>query len=630
MLTSSLHDRSESPEQAEELLRCGSRAPLLMAGRNHQIPLLPDACSSANPLGPAIAAVRRALSAPGRKIEATGVERRNYLELIDGVVGYFRNFQDPAGRIIDPFFRREYQYSTPAYAMAAGLLVSCGRRPDLLASASSALESSLYQLASGTARDRHGDFFIAPAMMAWRYLSDRADALTRVRWNRYLTMISPDRAYSDLIGAGQQDVINWNTSAIAGEFLRHKEGFTDLEFTERYIRAQRPHLTAEGLYLEPGAPLTYDAAARFNFSLILAEGYTGEHAAVLDTLMERGAWASLLTQSPRGDAPAGGRSAGHVWNDALACAMFELWAARSKAKGDDVAMLAFKRAAHLAAQSVARWVRPSGEFWIVKNHFDPAVRHGFEDYSAHSQYNLLAASYLAFAWSYADESIGESEAPAETGGFVFELPFFSKVFASSGGHHLEIDTSADPGYNSTGLLRVHRRGLDEVLGPGGNAPACGVPLAVGVQWLVRGEWQSLAQCSSPQVTAHLTRNHAGRDEVSFEVRYQLSGALIGGLSEQYLLRPGHVDVRVRFDGPVDRWRVRFPAFVCDGKRAGHTDIEANTATVSLSHCHQRFSVTQPAGTTLHRTGRLVATRNAYYDVIEGEGHGSSIAYRLGE
>lgn len=630
MLISSLQYRSESPEHAARLLRRGSCAPLLMAGQDHQIPLLPDAYSSANPLEPAIAAVRCALSAPGKKVEATGVERQSYLELIDGVVGYFRHFQDPTGRIIDPFFHKEYQYSTPTYAMAAGLLVSSGRRPELLASASSALESSLYQLASGTATDRHGDFFIAPTMMAWRYLSDRTDAQTRVRWNRYLEMISPDRAYSDLIGAEQQNVINWNTSAIAGEFLRHKEGYTDLGFVEKYIHAQRPHLTAEGLYLEPGAPLTYDAAARFNFSLILAEGYTGDHAAALDALMERGAWTSLLTQSPRGDAPTGGRSAEHVWNDALACAMFELWATRSKTKGDDVAMRAFKRAAHLAAQSVARWVRPSGEFWIVKNHFDPAVRHGFEDYSSHSQYNLLAASYLAFAWSYADESIGESEAPAETGGFVLELPFFKKVFANSGGHHLEIDTSPDPGYNSTGLLRVHRRDLDEVLGPGGNAPACDVPLAVGVQWLTRGEWQSLAQCSSSQVTAHLTRNDAGRDEVSFEVHYQLSGALIEGLTEQYLLRPGHLEVRVRFDGPIDRWRVRFPAFVFDGKRTGQVDVEANTATVSLDRCRQRFSVTQPAGTTLHRTGRLVPTRNAYYDVIEGEGHGCSVAYRLGE
>jgi hypothetical protein len=601
-----------------------------MAGQDHQIPVLPDAYSAANPLEPTIAGVRRALSAPGAKAGATGVQRQSYLELIDGIVAYFRNFQDPAGRIIDPFLQREYQYSTPAYAMAAGLLVGSGRKPELLASASNALESSLYQLASGTANDRHGDFFIAPAMMAWRWLRDWADAETRVRWNRYLEMIDPDRAYSDLIGAEQPDVINWNTSAIAGEFLRHREGFTDLEFADRYIRAQRGHFTAEGLYLEPGAPLTYDAAARFNFSVILAEGYAGEHAAALDTLMERGAWASMLMQSPRGDAPTGGRSTEHVWNDALACALFELWATRSKSRGDEVAMRAFKRAAYLAAQSVARWVRPSGELWIVKNYFDPAVRHGFEDYSSHSQYNLLAASYLAFAWAYADDSIGESEAPAEVGGFALELPRFGKVFANSGGHQVEIDTAPDRGYNSTGLLRVHRRDLDEVLGPGGNAPAREVPLAVGVQWLVRDEWQSLAQWSAAQVTAHLARRDAGLDEVSFEVRYRLSGALIEGLTEEYLLRPGHLQVRIRFDGPVDRWRVRFPAFVCDGRRTGQVAIEANTASVSLNQCRQRFSVTQPAGTALYRTGRLVATRNAYYEVIEGEGHDRDIVYRLGE
>ncbi|MGB8423134.1 hypothetical protein [Paraburkholderia sp.] len=600
-----------------------------MADQDHSVVAMPHAYLTDNPLDPVLIRLRNTLEKRADNAIPTEVTRENYIDLIDGVVEYFHHFQAENGRIIDPFLHREYQYSTPTYALAAAVLVSSGKRPDLLTSASLALDSSLFQLASGTANDRHGDFFILPTMLAYRHLRDRVDAATRNRWDRYLGMLIPEFAYSDLIGDRQANVINWNTSAISGEFLRHKDGFTDLHFVDKYLDAQLPHFTPEGLYREPGSPLVYDTSARFNFSVLLEEGYTGKQRKALEVLLERGAWASLLMQSPSGDFPTGGRSAEHVWNDALNCASFELWARRSHAAGDEIAARAFKRAAHLAAQVVSRWVRPSGELWIVKNRFDPALRHGFEEYSSHSQYNLLAAAYMAMAWSMADDRISEGVSPADVGGFVVDLPEFHKVFANSGGHYLEIETAADPHYNGTGLLRVHRRGMDNQLGESDSPPSQGSSPAVGISWRSKGRWESLAEYSVGKVSARTFVIDASPEMVRFDERYQLKSASIESVTESYSLTPSSVTITVQLKGQVDQWKVRFPAFAFDGREIGKIDLNRSGVAVHSASSIQRFELLGPGHPKLHQTSHIVSMRSGYYMLIEGEGRGKRITYSLG-
>lgn len=626
-LASTGRANAESPAEAAKLLARGA-PPLMMSGQDHTVSPVPNAYRAANPLDGTISRVAATLGSPPLPGPTTGVSRNDYLAMIDGVVGYFRRFQASDGRIIDPFLRREYQYSTPAYALAASTLAISGKNPDLLESASRALDSALYQLASGTATDRHGDFFILPTMLAYRQLRGQADPSTRARWAQYLAMINPQVAYTDLIGPGQPNVINWNSGAIAGEFLRHADGFTGLQFVNRYLDAQMPRFTAQGLYRDPGEPLAYDASARFNFLVLLEEGYKGKHREALEVLLKRGAWASLLMQSPSGDSPTGGRSVEHVWNDALLCASFERWARRSLASGDMPAARAFKRGAHLAAQSLGRWVRPSGEYWIVKNHFDPALRRGFEDYSSHSQYNLLAAAYLAMAWSAADDGISEGASPADVGGFVIALPEFRKIFANSGGHYVEIEAGADPHYNSTGLLRIHRRGMANDLGPSVNSPIQHFPLAVGIAWPAGDAWESLAQFPSDKVRTRISVTKAIPERVDFAVEYDLSGAAVRSVTEHYALSPDQLTVTATIDGPVDRWRLRFPAFLTDGKDMGTVDLTGNMIAVRSNGSAQGLAILSPAPSRIERTGRIAAMRSGDYEMIEAAGPGRSVAYRL--
>ncbi len=579
------------------------------------------------PLAGVVASLRPALS--DSPSSPTGLTRSDYLSTIAGIVNFFRHFQAPDGRIIDPFVRREVQYSTPCYAWAATALVVSGQQPDLLDSAAAALECALQQLATAQPADRHGDFFTFPAMLAYEHLRDRVPQERRQRWEQLLKAIDPYRAYRDVLTEKRKEVHNWNVVAIAGEFLRAQAGFTDLHFVERHLAAQLKHFTAEGLYRDPNVPMAYDHFPRHFLAAMLERGYAGEHRSILEELLERAAWTSLLIQSPTGELPTGGRSAQHQWNEAMQCVTYEIWARRKQREGDEVAARAFKRAARLALQSIRRWVRPSGELWIVKNRFDPSVRHGFEGYSFHSQYNLLAASMLATAWLFADDRIPEGVCPADVGGFVVHLPDFHKVIANAGGLYVEIDTAADPNYNSTGLLRVHKAGVEPLIGPSDGAAIRDEPLAVGIAWWEGDRWQPLAGLGQKQMNpATVTGCEATTQRVVFAVRYPVARPLVQAVTETYELTPERVRVTVEVEGKVDRLLVRFPAFAFDGQRTSQITVQGTVVHVKIDGGEQTFLVESPSGVSLSRTGRWVRCRNGFLEPIEGEVRGQRVVYTL--
>jgi hypothetical protein len=607
---------------ARKLIHHFRPRPLMMAGQDHSVTPYPNAYRDENPLEPAIQSALKGLRSSGPQLAPTGLDRTKYLRLAAGIIDHFSPFQQQNGEIDDPYERTEIQYSTPSYALAAAILVESGTRPDLLSKASRALDRSLSELATHSAANQTGDFFIFPAMSAYARLRDRVDPATRERWQGYLRKIDPDLAYSDRIGPGQPDVMNWNSNAILGEFLRFKEGFTDQKFVSRYLDAQLPRFTPEGLYRDPGTPLVYDAAARFNFLLLLNEGYRGPHRAALETLLHRGAWASLLMQSPTGDFPSGGRSSGHVWNDALECANFELWARRSAVAGDMTGARAFKRAAHLAAQSIARWVRPTGDIWIVKNRFDPELRHGYEDYSFHSQYNLLTAAYLALAWSYADESVPEGPSPAETGNFLVNLPNFHKIFANVSGHYLEIDLAGEEKHGETGLIR-----LDGAIPPGGNSVIIGGGTAIGSGWKVGGKVEYLARVPSDRIIARLASLKRSDRELQFSVHYTLKGANVRGVTETYTLRPDTLQVRADVEGKVDRLFVRYPALVRNGRDKPTVNAKASAITIRLDRSTQTFEVLPPKA-DLHNTGVVVSDRYGLYKYFEAAVPGPVLTFQM--
>lgn len=563
------------------------------------------------------------------RAEPTRLKKQDYLKTVAGIVEYFRHFQDGDGRIIDPFLHREFQYSTPCYAWAAAALVAGDSQTNLLPSASLALDSALDQLASGKVADNHSDFFTFPSMLAYEHLRDRVTPGQRKHWEELLRAIEPDRVYRDRVTSKRDTVHNWNIVALSGEFLRHQQGFTGMDYIEDNLALQMKHFTPDGLYQDVGWPMAYDHFPRHFLAVILERGYDGQYRAQLDELLDRAGWTSLLMQSPCGELPTGGRSSEHQWNEAMQCVTYEIWAARKQHVGDLVAARAFKRAARLALQSVQRWVRPSGELWIVKNRFDPAVRHGFMGYSSHSQYNLLAASMLSTAWLMADDSISEGTCPADVGGFVVQLPEFHKVFANAGGQYVELDTGADPAYNSTGLIRVQHAGLDTLPGPTDTPSIETEGLAVGVAWLERGRWQSLAGLGKNEIKeVKVTKLEEKLDHVRFAIRYQLGRPEIPSLTETYDLTPDGVRVTAEVEGKIKQLRVRFPAMAFDGERTMDIALKGAAATVSLPGESENFRIESPTGVELRRTGKWVSCRNGFLEEIYGEFKGRRVTYLL--
>lgn len=580
----------------------------------------------------------------------TGLTRADYLPVIAGIVDFFRAYQNEAGAIIDPYTHAERQYSTPAFAAAAARLVRDAGRDDLREPARRALTFSLRALAGHTAADGHADFYIPLVIHARRWLiGDAAHAADEEEWTRLLTSLVPERTYGDVHALG-----NWNLVNVAGECLRRRDGLVapdqraaQLGYIERSLAHQERRLTKFGMYADPNVPLAYDAFPRLWMEDVFADGaYTGAHQARWQEFLTLGGQSTLLLLSPSGEWACGGRSAHHQWNEAEVAVIAEINAVRWRTQGRPDVAGAFKRAAHLALTSMRRWRRPSGELWIVKNRADPVARHGFENYSFHSQYNLLPAAMLAIAYERADDTIPETSLPAETGAYVFDVrDTFHKICACAGGTYALIDTAADPHYNSTGLMRVHRVGVaqsafsENTAGRRAYGPPSdpiSIALSPGLAWNDAPlgeelpEWVSLADfvgkpfASSllPRtvVSATLTEAPSGPGRVSFTVRYALNGDGARTVEEQYTISAGGVEVASRFVGksPPAQARLVLPALVSDGAQDVSLSVTTNRATANLASGQTIWEVLAPKNVALALSGPRVPSHNGWMQALTAD------------
>ena len=259
------------------------------------------------------------------------------------------------------------------------------------------------------AADGHSDFYIPLIVHAYRLLKDTTPpAASEPQWETQLRQINPANSYN-----AQLRLMNWNIVSSCGELLRRKDGLVapdmmdaQMDYLEKSLAGHVDHLTQFGMYEDPNAPLAYDEFARLWLDDMMADqAYSGALSGRLAEFLRTGGLSTLLLLSPSGEWASGGRSAFHNWNYAETTVICEINANRwNLAHRPDVAG-AFKRAAHLALESMQRWQRPSGELWIVKNRAEPQMRLGFENYSYHTQYNLLPMAMLAIAYTLADDSI---------------------------------------------------------------------------------------------------------------------------------------------------------------------------------------------------------------------------------
>ena len=572
----------------------------------------------------------------------SGITGKDYLRIIDGEVGFFRKCQDATGAIIDPVEKIEWQYSTPCYTLSVALLHATGFNRDrkLLESGLRAMDHSVDDM-HGYVAHGHGEFFIQPVMLALDLYTQVASP-ERVRdWKRKISEIDPYELYPDNLRR-KKACYNHNVVALAGEYLRATRGLkADADFFETHMAHHVQYMTPLGMYLDAAEnpPLVYDEFTRQYLSSILLEGYMGASYRPFRDALWRGAWTSLFMLSPHGEIPTGGRSAQHIWNEASAVVTHETYAAQYACRGMLDEAGAFKRAAHLAAKSIERWLKPNGTGFVVKNRYPIEAHHGYERYSAQSQYNLLACWFLAVAYLYADDSIAEKPCPADIGGYVAPITDqFHMIFANAGGNYVEYNTQGDLRYNPTGLIRVHLRGSNPQLGPSDGAVQRwdskakefldeGEPLCTGPAWQdASGKWHRLAEYDSETPSVEALEENP--DRVRFRVTYTGDFDGVTKISETITVEPGGVTVEDALEGDIEAMRVVYPMLVTDGMEETKVDLAGDSVTLSLWDGKIRYRLLEPSGIELKRTGVRLNHRNGEVEALYADIPALRAVYRL--
>ena len=543
-------------------------------------------------------------------------KKTEYLEIIEPLVHYFYGCMDDGGRIIDPYMGRETQYSTPAFAAAAALLYAERKEDWMLDGASRALASSLKQMVEETCADDHSNFYTTMVTNAYLKLKPYVSLQKIEEWDLLFSQIHPASLYRKTIN-------NWKVVALAGEFLRgvqHLGNSLSLEEIDDQLAPQMELLTEYGLYVDPNGPMAYAMFTRNYFRQMLLEGYNGRHKAKLAECCRRGELTSLFMQSPTGEMPTGGRSAQHQWNEAQQAFQFEVAANEYVKRGDLKLAAAFKRGAHLSLESIKRWVRPTGELNVVRNVADPLSRTGYETYTYHSQYNLLAAYFLALAFEQADDDLGELLCPAEAGGFSLWMePFFHKLILNAGGHYVEVQTRGDNHYTPTGIVRIQRKNVWPTIGPADGTPVSSArALSFAPAWVnvnqVMTRLSEFTFKDLPQVeVSSITCN---RDKVEVKITYRgpMNGAFL--IERTLTVTPEILLVQDAIIGEVEAVVQEFPLFASDGET--HTSITSTEDRIDVDYkghkvCIKVLKEKHPSGFTMgpqavsYRNGLLTST-----------------------
>lgn len=590
----------------------------------------------------------------------SGMENHEYLKLIEGQVRAFASHQDRAtGAIIDPVYKVEWQYSTPCYALSIGLLSKTGYLKDnvLLKSGIKALDCAVSEMHENRCAHHHGEFFIQPIMLALDLYKGLVSEAQMTVWNEKMAEIDPYVLYKDNLKR-KSFCYNHNVVALAGEYLRLKEGINGHdEFLSLHLEHQQQYFSDFGLYIDnkTNPPMVYDEFARQFMASILAEGYDGPCFDFYSRKLCAGAWTSLFMQSPYGEVPTGGRSAQHIWNEAAAAVTYEIYASQYAASGKKQIAGAFKRAAHLSLKSIGRWIREDGSGFIVKNRFPIEVMHGYESYSAQSQYNLLACWLMCVAYLYADNSIEEFPAPADIGGYVLVMnDVFHKVFANCCGNYIEYELSGDPRYNATGLIRIHLKDSNPQLGPSDaishrwnnkkKKDLGGELYAIGPEWCdAQGNVHRLAEYTNVLFpdTSHYSAYKKGRlpkinvrnikqstDMITFEVVYMGDFNGVTQILQHINMDSTGITVRDMLKGKLSKMRICYPVLADDGMEK--TKISFLEGKVRLQFRDEQvcFHVLSPRNAMVRNKGKRIAYRNGYADIAYFESDKNVMKYRI--
>lgn len=561
-----------------------------------------------------------------------------YLDLAESVVRQMARHQAPAGLIGDPYHPAgvETPTTTGRYTAAVAHLLRAGRCLDLLESGARALDWCCAKIAEhhrqGTQLLGAG-FYLKDMLVLYEVLQGRVDAGRWARWSEQLSAPTPEALYD-----GER---NWHFYNAAAETLRVKHGLSARrDAIDALVAGQMPWWTAHGLYRDPNEPTTYDLTVRQALAFMLENGYDGEYVDWMRQVLRTGALTTLLFVSPNGVAPFGGRSNQFHHMEAM-IAYFCEWQAREEARAGNLALAgALRRVALAGAETDRRWLLQD-PYFSLKNQVREPLAFGHDPnhpgLSLHGAYGLLAANLFGGTYHVADPTIPAAPAPSDIGGYLLYLSdAFYRLWATAGSYHIQLDTRAQPGYDATGLGRLHRRGLPIDVGlnmgiaarPTYTLPVAAAPrsVALGVGWPANGGWRYLSEANR-ETHDVAVQTHAEGASVAFTVCYESRGDGLNGVArvqEEYLLSEEGLRVRVTVPGAA-RLRLQVPVIETDGRHRAEIHLGADS--VAARYLGHTFRVHLPGGARAASFEPWQApNRNGFYRVALFEVDGPTVAY----
>ena len=361
------------------------------------------------------------------------------------------------------------EHGFPRLGANIGILMAHGKRLELKSTFIEIIDLCLYGFAHPINESKAGNNFavreVCHALMELEK-TNIIDCEQFKCWKEKLAELEISKTYTHIVSKENPTPANWAYFAVVSEQARCQLcGMDATAFIEHQLPSQLLRLDQNGMYHDgnitgPFQPIVYDMVSRNLIGLSRFMGYEGKYADEIDKMMENSDELTLRMQSVTGELAYGGRSNQCLHNEVMLANYCELRAALLNKKGDKEKAGQFKAAARKAAKEAVWWLseQPMSH---IKNHFDPDMQLGCEDYAYFNKYMITVASNAYLAYLVADDTIVPGEAIADKGGFVAETgEDFHKVFMNAAGYFAEIDCNADIRYDAGGLGRVHKKNCD--------------------------------------------------------------------------------------------------------------------------------------------------------------------------
>lgn len=361
------------------------------------------------------------------------------------------------------------EHGFPRLGANIGILMAHGRRIELKNTFIEIINLCLEGFAHPINSEKSGNNFAVREVCHALMELERTNVIDSEQlkiWKNQLAALEVTTTYTHIVSEEKPNPHNWAYFAVVSEQARCGLcGMDATAFLEHQLPSQLARLDENGMYRDgsmtgPHQPMVYDMVARNLIGLSLFMGYDGKYAARIEKMMRDSDDLTLKMQSVTGELAFGGRSNQCIHNEMMQANYYELRAALLNKEGNIEKAVLFKAAAKKAAEACMRWLQEK-PMSHIKNHFDPDLQLGCEDYAYFNKYMITVASNAYLAYLVADDSIEPTAVPSDLDSYIAETgEDFHKVFMNAGGYFLEFDCNADTAYDASGLGRVHKKDCD--------------------------------------------------------------------------------------------------------------------------------------------------------------------------